>query len=108
MLEAARHRFWLAGSLGPSISRVEHLQSIWKQSGEKPKELDGPPMPELGAHLWSWFSQLHKARQGPITYSEIEAWARLTGNSPQAWEVQAIKEIDVAYLKHQTEEAKSG
>ena len=93
---------------GAKISRAEHLQGIWRQTGEKPPELDGPPIPPVGAYLWEWFSELHKARQGPISYSEIQAWAKLSGNSPEPWEVKAIKALDIEYLKFQNEEAKRG
>ncbi len=33
-----------------------------------------------------------------LTYSEIQAWAGLTKNDPQAWEVEALKQIDRLFL----------
>lgn len=33
-----------------------------------------------------------------LTYSEIQAWANLTKSYPTAWEVEALKLLDKAYL----------
>ena len=61
--------------------------------------LDVPP--EV-SHLWGWFWQLDQTRQSsgfgglPITYGEISAWARLTGQQPRPWEVAGLIEMDAA------------
>lgn len=34
----------------------------------------------------------------PLTYTEMDAWARLTGNDPTAWEITVIKKLDREYL----------
>jgi hypothetical protein len=34
----------------------------------------------------------------PITYEQIKAWKELTETPLAAWEVQAIKRLDVVYL----------
>lgn len=66
------------------------------------------PMPEVpveAQHVWEWFWALSAARGSngfslvPIAYTEIEAWARLTGAEPEPWEVMAIKAMDKAMLE---------
>lgn len=72
---------------------------MWRQTGVKPEQLNND-LPEELRYLWHWFIELHNSRGAglagldPISYSEIEAWSRLTGNEPETWEIQAIKRID--------------
>lgn len=30
----------------------------------------------------------------PITYTELESWARMTRRSPERWEIQALMQLD--------------
>jgi hypothetical protein len=58
-------------------------------------------MPSGLQYLAGWFGELAGSRAsgfgvGPITYSEIEAWSRLTGRSPDPIEVRAIRALDYA------------
>lgn len=63
--------------------------------------LDGPEFPESLDYLWRWFTELDRARTfsmngpDPITHTAIDAWARLTGRTPDALEVDAILLLDV-------------
>lgn len=63
-----------------------------------------PDVPDGGEYLWRWFWKLSRARsnvgfgQGPLTYSEIEAWSRLTGANPDEFEVRTIMAMDAVYL----------
>lgn len=34
----------------------------------------------------------------PLSWVEIKAWADLTGKSPNEWEIEVIKAIDMEYL----------
>jgi hypothetical protein len=69
-----------------------------------PEQLKPLDAPECLLYLWVWFCELSNSRQyaefGPmaISYTEIKAWADLTKNEPEAWEVEAIKKIDRVYL----------
>jgi hypothetical protein len=61
-----------------------------------PRIFEGPPLPAGLRYLAGWFGELAGTRAsgfgvGPITYSEIEAWARLTGRAPDPIEVRAIR-----------------
>lgn len=61
-------------------------------------------VPDEVAYIWAWFQELHAARgssgfaPSPISYSEIFAWAQLTGREPEPWEIQVLKDIDMVYL----------
>lgn len=82
------------------------LRSHLKQAerSTKQKIIRNPKVPDAAAHLWGWFWQLSDARpEGfssarPLSFSEIAAWAGLTGSAPRPWEVEALKAMDRAYL----------
>ena len=40
----------------------------------------------------------------PITYSDIDAWSRLYGIRPKAWELDALSAIDAAFMNSIHEE----
>lgn len=67
-----------------------------------PARLRTPPIPAALAHVWDWFGELSAARTGngagpnPIPYSEIEAWARLTGRVLAVRDVRALAALDQA------------
>lgn len=100
LLDAAGHYFWLLAPMKDSdITRYEHFRGIAKQTGEEPDELHGPGMPDIVSHIWEWFQELHASRTaGAISYSEIRAWAKLTGRDPTPTEIMIIKELDFQYL----------
>lgn len=56
-------------------------------------------MPLLAEHIWVWFNDLRTASTAPISYQEIQAWAQLTGQNLERWEVAAIRRLDMELLK---------
>ena len=51
------------------------------------------------AHIWAWFVQLSVRRGGgfgpaPLTYQELDAWARRLEIDPTPWEIEQIMVID--------------
>jgi hypothetical protein len=62
-------------------------------------------LPLQAEHIWRWFCELDASRQSggfgpsPITYQDIDAYRRLTGEVMQAWEVRAIRAVDDAVLQ---------
>ena len=82
----------------------EHYAAIWKRSGTKPDELKNE-LPDWLGYLWQWFLELHQTRGSGmegmqrITYAEIDAWIRLTGNVVDWWDVRAIKAVDSVACK---------
>jgi hypothetical protein len=66
-------------------------------------------LPSCAAHIWGWFQQLTGKRTAgmsinPITYSDIDAWSRLYGIRPKAWELDALSAIDAAFMNSVHEE----
>lgn len=84
--------------------RDEYL-SIQRQTGRPHPALQTPPCPPGLDYLLAWFSELSSTRSSngfghnPISYAEIMAWATLTRRLPSGLEVEAIRRLDVAYLK---------
>lgn len=83
-------------------TKRHHLEQAERATGESLiPEVDIPPAAQ---HVWSWFWALNDSRPdglsgpGTLTYTEIAAWAALTGHIPRPWEVDAIKAMDRAYL----------
>ena len=67
-----------------------------------PEGLSDFECPEATEHLWCWFLEISRRRSGggfganPISYAEVEAWARLTHTRPSALEVEWIMDLDDA------------
>ena len=83
-----------------------HLQQVEKISGHTPKELL-IECPEGFGRAWSWFQEINRKRQIqvgmqvvylPVTYTEMDAWTRYTGNRPSFLERWALDILDRAYL----------
>lgn len=79
---------------------LDHLEALARRTGRRPTLLDVPPLPPETEHLWSWFITLHPSRppDRPLSFPEIDAWARLTGETPAPWEVAALRAVDRAWL----------
>lgn len=91
----------------------DQLQSVWRQTGHKPKELeDLLELPESCVYVWKWFIDLHNARGSsgfginPISYVEIKAYFDLIDTQPEEWEVNIIKRFDNEALLAYAKEAK--
>jgi hypothetical protein len=105
-VEHARAEIQLQAPVG-GVTLRENLEQVVKSSGGKviPPELTPPELPSAMEHLWLWFADLSRGRPhtgfgpGPIPYSEILAWAALTGQRPSPWEVAVLKRLDGVYLE---------
>lgn len=79
----------------------EHLEAAAKKGDRAAAaRLRPPELPELFADLWGGFLELDRARgqsgfgPEPLAYSDIEAWARLTGRALSPQDVALIVELD--------------
>ncbi|WP_435406470.1 phage tail assembly chaperone [Pseudomonas juntendi] len=85
------------------------MEQVERAAGRRPAQLDGPELPAAVDHVWGWYLELHAARGGsgfgpsPIGFTEMAAWAALTGNHPSPWEVETLRALDQAHLDHQAE-----
>jgi len=83
----------------------EHLEQVERQTGRRPKDLEGPDFPSLLSYLWTAFLALNNSRSmgahtaNPISYQEIKAYCDLTAVVLSPRDVEAIKEVDSVYLK---------
>jgi hypothetical protein len=61
-----------------------------------------PILPEAGGLFWRIFAELCGSRHGrePVTYAEIEAWARLNRWPLCSHHVAILKAMDRAWLLH--------
>ena len=74
-----------------------------------------PPMPEVpqcAAHVWQWFHEVSSQRQtGPesLSWSDLRAWAELSGSQPSPQEIGLLVAMDRAFVgavrKQQKEQA---
>ena len=102
----AKHEFKLAKRQKDGVTLREHLESVQKQTGQRPEELDGPVLPPETRHWWLWWQELAEGRQNgfavsPITWLDIAAWRLLTGRCLDLWDVKAIRSIDVVFVASQ-------
>jgi hypothetical protein len=75
-----------------------------------PAALRLPDIPAALSHIWEWFCELSGARSGngggpnPIAYTEIEAWARVTGRLIAPRDVHGIMALDSAFFAQLAEQ----
>lgn len=85
---------------GDGLSTREHLASVEKITGRKPKELeDLIELPSEYIKVWEDFINLSSSRPSgfgisPISYTEIMNYSILMGVELEPWEVQVIKVFD--------------
>lgn len=81
------------------------MQVVEKQRGFAPDELINPyEIPNFLMYLWHDFLALSSTRQAgmginPISYQEIEAFARLTNTKYSRLELSVIRKLDQLLLR---------
>lgn len=92
-------------------SVADHLKAVdAKGRRKKRRAAEGPVLPRGAIGVWNAFAHLSAARPsggfgpGAISFTEIEAYSRLTGHSLVPWEVEAIRALDGAYLAQRSKE----
>ena len=104
LVEYAEHEFSISKPDKSGTSEREHLEQVERQTGHRPKALDGPDFPLLMSHVWSAFIVLNASRTmgfsgpNPISYQEIKTWKELTDTPLSSWEIEAIKRVDVVFM----------
>jgi len=69
-----------------------------------PRAEQEPPFPATHADIFQIYYELHAARSNngfganPISYSELEAYSRLTRRALGPWEVKMLRRIDSIFL----------
>lgn len=95
-----RHERRLAEPQKDGIAYRVHLEKVADRMPAARKALEGPPLPEAGAYVWTWFLELNAARAPgfagitPLSFLDMQAWAQATGRSVRRLELQWLKELD--------------
>ena len=110
----AKQEFELGRKLGNSGTLRDQLNSVWRQTGIKPKGLEQlKELPEACTQVWKWFIDLNNSRSSngfgvnPLSYSDIKAYFDLMGIEIEEWELHLIKRIDNEALNSYSKEAES-
>jgi hypothetical protein len=104
LLEVARAHFALSKPGENGKSRLQVLTEIRKQTGVVAKELrDLPSIPDETAHIWRWFNQLSRRRGAgysieALAWKDIDAYFTRMRVNPYPWELDAIVDLDDAFL----------
>jgi hypothetical protein len=95
------------------VPLIDHLLAVEEKSGQTPQALlDAPLCPPACEELWRIFGELHSCRGntgfGPmrITYTDLDAFQRVSGTTLRPWEREAIFRADKAYLSDWSERNK--
>jgi len=96
----------LEGEGGLKATHRAHLESLARGGDlEAEAELAAiPSLPRLGAHLWSYFSELHQTRSlngmavARLTRQEIRQWEADEGHVLERWERRVVMAIDAAFV----------
>lgn len=68
---------------------------------------NAPELPDLIAHVWGYFVELHQERgsngmeASRITSSQMKDWCWASGNDLALWERKAIRAIDTVWMNAQ-------
>lgn len=87
-----------------------HAAQYAAQTGMTPEAalekfgLAPPDIPPGGEEIWNWFWELHAGRGAtgfgplPLSWGDMDAWARLAGLAPRPWEAAILRRMDAAWL----------
>lgn len=113
-IEFAKQELRFAQSDKSGITLKEHLESVWRQLGRKPSELENLiELPQSCLHVWKWFCDLHTSRSfngfgpNPLNYTEIKNYFDLIDISPEEWELKLIKKFDMEAMDSISKEMKN-
>jgi hypothetical protein len=115
-LTFAGNEFALAERQSDGAPLRDHLETVARATRKTPAELaalTAVPCPYPLQHLWLAFLELTSTRPSnamgvgePLSFSEIESWARLTRRPLTAWQVDVIRRLDTIYLSQAAKSAK--
>ena len=71
---------------------------------DKGRSGDMPDLPDYGAHLLDWLSEIGLANwDKPHDYTNLSAWAAHIGLSLTPWEITTMRQLSVVYLSSMRE-----
>ena len=90
---------------------LEHVRQYAGQCGVPLREalekygLEEPEVPPGGEPLWQWFWELSAGRRHngfappPVSWADMDAWARISGIALQPWQARILRAMDAAWLE---------
>lgn len=97
MLGFAGHEFFLDQIIDGATQR-EHLRRIQEQTGVKEPELLPVECPEQVKYVWDYYKRSSFRRgDGPVNYTEIMSWSRLSGTPLEPFEVALLDALENLY-----------
>jgi hypothetical protein len=106
LIDFARFEFSLNARQSDGRSLRKHLEEYEEMTGlTHPKMQDRPVLPRDAVPTWRAFQSLsHRRSYGmggpmPITWLDLDAYQRVTGESLRPWQIGAIEHLDGVFLE---------
>ena len=82
---------------------TDDLLAVLRWHIGNPGRTDGPEIPYAGLRVWGLFLRLNEQRGAgfgpcPITYADMLAFARISGEAIRPWEAEVIRALDREFL----------
>jgi len=105
LVEFAKKEFKLSSKDKNGDSLRDTLEKVKLYEGIIHEDLIPIEVHPTVMYLWSYFLQLNNSRQSgmsvnALSYSEIDAWQRLTNTTISPFELSVIKALDSAFISH--------
>ena len=81
----------------PAAPLREHLEAVARQTGRRDPRLDEPDLPSGFEPTWCAFWTLFSGQA--LTFAEIDAWARLTGEELLPCEAEMLRTMSVVAVR---------
>jgi hypothetical protein len=100
-----RHDMDLDQRLPTGETKRDALEKVFERTGKRPAELNGPELPPACERIYGIFHEMSAGRTfsmsgpAPLSNMDIFAWCSLAGQRLERWELQAIRRLDVAWIK---------
>ena len=91
----------------------DKLEQIERTMGKHPAALDHEPLPDAAADAWGLWCDITAGRTqngmgvAPLSWVDLDAWARMRGHKPTFTELELIRTIDRAFVDVQSKRGES-
>ncbi len=86
-----------AGAPKNKSSLRDHLEAVERQTGERDPRLEEPELPPGYEPTWNAFWMMYAGKV--LTFTEIDAWSRLTGEDLTPREVEMLRTMSVVAVR---------
>ncbi len=87
---------------------IDHLEAT---GGDWQEAFPPPDPPAAASDIWDWYWELRAAAPSgmngpnPVSWTELEAWSRLTARPLSRRQLHLLRLLDVAFLNSHAEQA---